>query len=170
MISVPGISDIVQIPSCNEIIDHPLYVQEFEKLQKLEEERQFCRHTFEHFLDVARIAYIINLEKGFNLSKNVIYAVALLHDIGRARQYEDGISHEEAGADIAGRILNDCGFINEDIDMIINAIKDHRTGLNDSNLSKLIYFADKASRLCFKCKESGKCNWSSQKKNLNIII
>lgn len=42
-----------------------------------------------HLLDVARIAYIRNLEKGYGFRKDVIYAAAVLHDIGKALQYEE---------------------------------------------------------------------------------
>ena len=46
----------------NKILNHPLYKIEFNKIQELENTREFCNHTMEHFIDVARIAYIINLE------------------------------------------------------------------------------------------------------------
>ena len=46
----------------NQIWKHPLYQTELHKLQLLEADREFCRHTPEHFLDVARLAYIRALE------------------------------------------------------------------------------------------------------------
>ena len=88
----------------NQIWNHPLYQTELHKLQLLEADREFCRHTPEHFLDVARLAYIRALEENYSVSKELIYCTALLHDIGRARQYEDGTPHDEAGAAIAGQI------------------------------------------------------------------
>ena len=57
-----------------------------------------------HLLDVARIAYIRNLEKGYGFRKDVIYAAAVLHDIGKALQYEEKVPHEIAGERIAGEI------------------------------------------------------------------
>ena len=48
------------------------------------------------------------------MSKDIIYATALLHDLGRADQYEKGISHEEAGAILAEEILTDCGYTREE--------------------------------------------------------
>ena len=84
---------------------HPLYQKHCEKIQELEKDRIFCRHTPEHFLDVARLMYIYSLENKLNLSREIIYATALLHDIGRAQQYLSGISHDIAGAEIAGKIL-----------------------------------------------------------------
>ena len=59
-----------------------------------------------HLLDVARIAYIRNLEKGYGFRKDVIYAAAVLHDIGKALQYEEKVPHEIAGERIAGEILD----------------------------------------------------------------
>jgi len=59
---------------------------------------------------VARISYLMILEKRLPVSKDIIYATALLHDLGRADQYEKGISHEEAGAILAEEILTDCGI------------------------------------------------------------
>ena len=89
---------------------HPLYQKHCEKIQELEKDRIFCRHTPEHFLDVARLMYIYSLENKLNLSREIIYATALLHDIGRAQQYLSGISHDIAGAEIAGKILTDLHF------------------------------------------------------------
>ena len=40
----------------------------------------------EHFLDVARLMYIYNLEDQAGFSKEMIYAAGLLHDIGRYEQ------------------------------------------------------------------------------------
>ena len=47
---------------------HPLYQKHCEKIQELEKDRIFCRHTPEHFLDVARLMYIYSLENKLNLS------------------------------------------------------------------------------------------------------
>ena len=53
----------------NQIWKHPLYQTELHKLQLLEADREFCRHTPEHFLDVARLAYIRALEENYSVSK-----------------------------------------------------------------------------------------------------
>ena len=58
---------------------HPLYQSYYRKLEQLERERVFCRHQMIHLLDVARIAYIRNLEEGLGLQKELIYAAAILH-------------------------------------------------------------------------------------------
>jgi uncharacterized protein len=172
---------------CQKIYDHPLYQKHFESLQELEKDRIFCRHTFEHFMDVARIAYIMNLEQELGLSKEIIYAAALLHDIGRDEQYINGTPHEVASAKIAEEILGGCGFSDDEIRMIVGAIKSHRGSKENSNeencpgtreessesvfnLSRIIYTADKASRQCFSCKAQEECNWSMDKRNLEISI
>ena len=48
----------------DEILNNSLYKESLEKLLKYEEKREFCRHDLKHFIDMARIAYIMVLEKG----------------------------------------------------------------------------------------------------------
>lgn len=79
----------------NQIRNHPLYQEHMQKILKLEQDRIFCGHGPEHLLDVARLAWIMNLELGLGYDKTVVYAAALIHDIGRAMEYESGIFHEE---------------------------------------------------------------------------
>ena len=81
----------------NLIYRHPLYQKKYNALQKAEEHRKFCNHTLEHFLDVARLMYIYSVEQELSISKEVIYAAAFMHDIGRIDQIEKGIPHEMAG-------------------------------------------------------------------------
>ena len=147
----------------NQIWKHPLYQTELHKLQLLEADREFCRHTPEHFLDVARLAYIRALEENYPVSKELIYCTALLHDIGRTRQYEDGTPHDEAGAVIAEQILKELGFSPEEIQAIVSAIRGHRAETNQTILGQLIYRADKKSS-----KAEPECYWSSAKKNMTI--
>ena len=45
------------------ILNHPLYQEQFKLLQDAEKDREFCRHTMEHFVDVARLMYIYTLEE-----------------------------------------------------------------------------------------------------------
>ena len=52
------------------------------------------------------LLYIFALERGLNCSRELIYCTALLHDIGRIRQYMDGTPHDEAGVQIAEQILS----------------------------------------------------------------
>ena len=78
----------------NEIINNKLFIDKIQKLKLIEKDRIFCKHGIEHLLDVARIAYIKNLEEKLGYDKEVIYGAALLHDLGRV-QYET-VGDEEA--------------------------------------------------------------------------
>lgn len=156
----------------NRICSHPLWKWHIEQLREAEKERIFCRHGIEHLLDVARIAYIENLEQGYGISQEIIYAAALLHDIGRFLQYSQGIPHEIAGAQIAPEILADCGFTRQEQEEILEGIREHRNSGQKTNrsLSGLIYRADKKSRSCGFCKACEACDWSLEKKNLTISV
>ena len=77
----------------NAVWRHKTYQSCLAKLRDWEEKREFCRHTPEHFLDVARLTWILALEAGIAADKEIVYAAGLLHDIGRFRQYEGGITH-----------------------------------------------------------------------------
>ncbi len=154
---------------------HPLYVSSLHRLEELEETRIFCRHQTEHLLDVARIAYILNLEGGLGLSRDLIYTAALLHDIGKSRQYEEGIPHETASAALAERILSDMpsdlAFTAEEQLQILTAIRGHRKPRSGAGpLESLLYKSDKMSRTCFACPAEPECNWDSAKKNTEIQL
>ena len=123
-----------------------------------------------HFLDVARIGMIINLEEKMGLDKEWIYASALLHDLGKHVQYDDGTPHEIASGEIAPAILKECGFDDAETDAIVDAILSHRDAVvaTEKNLKGILYRGDKASRSCFACKAEAECNWKDGKKNLQI--
>lgn len=154
----------------NKIINHDLFIEHLKKNEAAEADRSFCRHNMAHLLDVARIAMILNLEKGLSLEKDVVYGAALLHDIGRHVQYENGTPHEQAGAIIAPDILRECGYSDSETSVIIDAIRHHRTEeiAKDNSLSGILYCADKASRPCFACNMEKACNWKKEKKNMHI--
>ena len=153
----------------NAIWHHPLYQENLNELIRLEADRIFCRHTPEHFLDVARLAYIFSLERGIVCSRELIYCTALLHDIGRAKQYTDGTPHDEAGVQIAEEILSDLNFTSEEKSQILTAIGEHRSLREDvPPLSQLLYEADKKSRMCFLCPAEKECYWDLSKKNMSI--
>ncbi len=138
-------------------------------IKNAEKDRKFCRHGIEHSLDVARIAYIINLEEEKFIDKEIIYATALLHDIGRAKEYKDGSSHHLAGADIAEDILADAGFSTEDRKRICLAIASHKQCSKEDELLKLLYRADKLSRCCFDCDAFDECYWDDGMKNKTLL-
>ena len=159
----------------NAIWKHPLYQKYYARIEELEQNRVFCRHQMPHLLDVARIAYIRNLEDDMGFAKDVVYAAAVLHDIGKALQYEARIPHELAGVDIAEQILADlpaeAAYTTDEKRMILTAIKGHRRLREDPEpLEKLLYESDKASRMCFACPTDAQCDWSREKKNMEIKV
>ena len=156
-------------------IDNILNNQTFKKcinrINEAEKNRKFCLHNIEHSIDVARIAYIISLQNNLSVEKDVIYATALLHDIGRAEEYDNGISHHEASSTIAKEILAGSGFDEAEIQMICDAIKKHKCGQAQVNsLGDLLYKADKLSRACYSCKVYEECYWDESKKNKTLQI
>ncbi len=155
----------------NKIWQHPLYQQQYALLQECEKTRIFCGHSLEHFLSVARLMWIYNLEENSGLDKELVYAAALLHDIGRGLQYKEGIPHERAGRELSEKILPDCGFSREESRMILAAIEEHRnrTGSEKPDLlGAYLYKADKACRNCLICPAEKECSWPAEKKNMLI--
>ena len=156
----------------NSICSHPLWKSCVSKIRDLERERIFCCHDTSHFLDVARIAWIENLEKRLAISREMIYAAAMLHDIGRHMQYMQGVPHDEGSVSIASDILKDSGFDEKEQAEILSAIRMHRNpdAASRDDLAGIIYRADKKSRICAFCSASDKCNWPESKKNMKITV
>jgi len=154
----------------NKILFNPQYQEYFHQIQSLEADRKFCGHTMEHFLDVARLSFILTKEAGLEIDKEVIYATAILHDIGRCLEYTKGISHHEGSAIIAREILPTGGFTKEEQATIIAAILAHRKGQAGNDFPAIFYRADKLSRNCFACTVEKECNWPVEKKNMKVIL
>lgn len=160
----------MEMERIDRIMAHPRYLQLLAEIGDAEKDRIFCKHGMEHLLDVARIAWIMNLEEGAALEKETVYAAAFLHDIGKAKQYLDGTPHQITSSEYAEEILADCGFDEDERNDIREAILSHRDGSvkTERNLRGLLYRADKASRACFGCAAKEECNWPPEKKNLNV--
>lgn len=166
----------------NKIMNHGLFQVYLAKNRKAEENRRFCRHDMGHFLDVARLAMIFYLRNGClsdsvsvsgdseDAEEEMIYAAALLHDIGRWKQYECGMPHEKASALLAPEILSDCGFTEKETAQILEAVVNHRNEAvkEEQSLRGLLYRADKMSRSCFCCEAEGECDWKGSKKNSEL--
>ena len=149
---------------------HPALQRSLEAVCKAEEGRIFCGHGLGHLLDVARIAYILNLEEHLGIRRDVVYAAALLHDSGKAEQYRLGIPHERTGAALAREILGECGYTPSEQEAIAAAIGAHRDweAARRSPLGSILYRADKLSRPCFACQAEPECDWVTDKKNLHV--
>lgn len=197
------------MPRVDAIWNHPIYQERYRALQRAERDRVFCGHGLQHFLDVARIAWTVLLERGVaashadalsdcdaadrsaaevgaevdarspKVARDVVYAAALLHDMGRADEYETGESHDIAGTRIAAEILGtveqDKRFSSSECEQILAAIAHHRTSSGyapDASgagaLGEALRYADKAARACYACPARELCNWPDGKKNLTI--
>ena len=152
----------------NEILLNEKYINYVNEIQVFEKDRKYCRHNMRHFLDMARIAYILVLEEGLNYSKEVIYGIGLLHDIGRVEEYKNNINHDEAGVTIAEEILSETSYTTDEKKLILNAIASHGDKNSEDKFMEIIYRSDKLSRNCFECKAEKDCYWSREKKNLEI--
>lgn len=144
----------------NQLIEREDYLHYMEKIDELEKERSFCKHGFEHGLDVARIAYAYLLEKGDAiLSKEEIYAAAFLHDIGRWVEYETGEDHAEVSARLALPLLEACSFSLENIQVILQGIREHRRHPEDNLtlLGEALALADDWARDCRHCSAQTLC-------------
>ena len=138
------------------ILTHAMFIDYLGLIAAKEVTRKFCCHDLQHLIDTARITYILVLESGDKVSKeftkDMIYAAALLHDIGRWQEYETGEDHAKVSCRLAEPILIDTGFSPEEIKIICTGILEHRKLPQDpSLLGELLYKADKLSRPCYSC-------------------
>jgi len=144
----------------NQLLDHKDYINYIEKIDRLERERHFCKHGFEHGLNVARIAYAYLLEKReWLLPKESVYAAAFLHDIGRWLEYETGEDHAEASSRLALPLLEACEFSSSDIQVILTGIREHRRHHEDNltRLGEALSLADDWARDCRHCSVQPLC-------------
>ncbi len=147
----------------NRILKNPSFLRYLEQNKKAEADRVFCNHSFFHLIDVARLTYIFLLEEGNPyITREMAYAAALLHDIGRWQEYSSGLNHADASAVLAGPILSESGFVRGETELIEKAIRQHRldesAAVHRSPLSRALKKADRHSRICFSCTVSDKCN------------
>lgn len=152
----------------NQLLEHEDYICYMEKIDGLEKERHFCKHGFEHGLNVARIAYAYMLEKrDVILPKEVVYAAAFLHDIGRWVEYQTGEDHAEASAQLALPLLEACRFSSEDIQVILKGIREHRRHPEDNLtlLGEALALADDWARDCRHCSVQALCYKYNQAMN-----
>lgn len=161
----------MKLKFANKILKSRSYQEELKKLHNLEKQRVFCKHDIGHFLTVARLTMLLCHEKGIEADADLVYSAALLHDIGRAEEYTGGVPHDRAGKLIAENILTDIGCDEELKCEIIRLIGCHRNNEGaDRTLESVFYEADKKSRICFDCSAQEECNWSLERRNMDIEV
>lgn len=142
------------------------YLDYVKKNELAERERIYCHHDLDHFWSVARMAWILYLESPQHIpaftkydeaaAREILYAAAFLHDIGRFRQYEDtSLDHAAESALLAAPILERYNFSAEEAALVLEAIAYHRVG--GEGIRGLLYTADKLSRPCFTCYVQDQC-------------
>ncbi len=151
---------VVLMEIADEILKHPQYIKYMKLNAEAEKDRLFCKHGLQHAFDVARVAYIMSLEKNLKIKKEIIYATAILHDIAKWKQYRYGVDHASEGAILARKILEDIGIAANDIEEITEAISTHRKkDIQGSILGTVLYDSDKSCRPCLFCRSIDECNW-----------
>ena len=155
----------------NCILRHPKFRSLLSRLREQEQNRIFCGHGLDHLLSIARYAALLAADQGIHCDREMLYAAALLHDLGRVVEYDCGLPHEQAGPLLAKPILSDCGFNDEETSEILSAIAQHRSSLQGerSFYGELIARADKESRPCFLCDAASECNWPESKRNHELL-
>lgn len=97
----------------NTIIRHRIFKKCYNEIAKEETNRIFADMIWVIFR-CGQIDDDFNVKEDLKISDDMIYATALLHDIGRHIQYRQGIGHEISSAQIAPLILDDCDFTVEE--------------------------------------------------------
>jgi len=147
------------------ILKDSVYMEYVDHNARAAQDDPFCKHDLVHMVDVARIAYILVLERqdinyfikeaglrGREAAKEVIYAAGLLHDIGKWKEIESGVDHAAYGARLARDILERSEFDDNEISVITRAIFEHRNISQEmSFLGERMHRADNLSRVCAQC-------------------
>jgi len=164
------------------LLSLPLYQQYLNKNQEKEKDRKFCIHDWQHFLDVARLTYILVLEGkekdklieeagSLEQVKELVYAAALCHDLGKWKQYETGEDHALVSAVLARALLLAANFSAEETSLICQAIEEHRTASNPKTvLGIYLKKADKLARLCRFCQAQDECYKSEEMETAHCYL
>ena len=91
-------------------------------------------HTIDHTKRVYALCMKIGKEVGADLK--VLGAAALLHDIGRPKESESGISHSILSGEMSQDILRKTGYDDEEVKKVVDVIRTHRfsEGLEPNSL------------------------------------
>ena len=159
------------------IMKHPLFKQSMNQIVQMETERIYCKHGIEHCLDVARICALLLSRNSQDIDFDFIYAIALLHDLGRSQEG----NHCEASVKLAKIILPDCDYSENEIEAISQVIKEHSGRIPKESLEQLLQkktlglkecfkMADQLSRNCFCCQAADTCKWAESERTQTIVV
>lgn len=101
-------------------------------------------HGLDHVLRVVNLCKVIGKEEDADM--RVLLPAALFHDIARPTERENGMPHEEAGAQMAEHYLRSIRYDEERIIKITHAIRTHRyrsTQKPETLEAKILSDADK---------------------------
>ena len=101
-------------------------------------------HTFGHTMRV--FALSIQIGENLPVSTRVVRAAALLHDVGRPKESETGVSHSILSGEMSKPLLQKLRYNETEIEQIIDAIRTHRfsEGIEPNSLEgKILSDADK---------------------------
>jgi len=142
----------------NDILNNPQFRRCLKIISNHEKNRIFCKHGTPHLESVANIALKLNKLEGLNIDPEIIYAAAYLHDIGRS-DTKSGVPHAHASVKLAKPILEQADFSEDEITLIIKAIRHHseQESASAEGLVRILYLADVKSRNCSICKAKAKC-------------
>ncbi|RDE10748.1 MAG: phosphohydrolase [Candidatus Thorarchaeota archaeon] len=81
-------------------------------------------HTYDHIMRVYLLAKMIGT--GIGADMRVLGAAALLHDVGRPRETETGVSHSILSGEMSREVLIAAGYTQDEVKQIDDAIRTHR--------------------------------------------
>lgn len=161
---------MADLARADKIVKHALFNEAIHLISHEEKDRVYCRHGLPHLMDVARIGCLLIVERELGIKADVMYAAALVHDLGRAMEYKDGTPHDQGSVIYAQTILPECGYKDNEVAQIVMAVAAHRIENSGMPLAEVLYEADKKSRLCFACEARDTCKWTEEKMNLDLTI
>jgi uncharacterized protein len=101
-------------------------------------------HTFDHTKRVYVLSVKIGKDMGANLK--ILGAAALLHDVGRPKEGETGLSHSIISGEMSRRIMVELGYEAKEIEFVVDTIRTHRfsEGIEPNSLEgKILSDVDK---------------------------
>ncbi len=101
-------------------------------------------HAYDHTKRVYALAR--RIASGSEANLRIVSAAALLHDIGRAKEKETGVSHAILSGEMSREVLQKTGYTETEVEQIVDAIRTHRfsENLTPSSLEgKILSDADK---------------------------